>query len=63
MTKFCPATCPVCGSDLKGDGYPIRHQHLDTGNICDFDWDTSAALQAELDEESSCGCSNPYCQA
>lgn len=29
-----PATCPDCGYDLKGDGYPIEHQRDPDGRIC-----------------------------
>ena len=29
-------TCPLCGYDLRADGYPLRHQHRDTGYQCPF---------------------------
>ncbi|TDC02670.1 hypothetical protein E1091_00265 [Micromonospora fluostatini] len=30
-----PDNCPMCGVDLKGDGYPLGHQ-TDEGEICEF---------------------------
>jgi hypothetical protein len=33
----CPDTCPVCGFDLKDDGYPLTHQN-DEGETCAFRW-------------------------
>jgi hypothetical protein len=51
MNKTCPDTCPICGSDLKVEGYPLSHQHADTGKTCRFTWDYREALRSELDDE------------
>lgn len=51
MNKTCPDTCPTCGADLKAEGYPLSHQHADTGQICGFKWNHNEALHSELDEE------------
>lgn len=34
----CPDVCPLCGSDLRADGYPLGHQDADTGNPCPLVW-------------------------
>lgn len=34
----CPDECPRCGLDLEDEGYPIRHQHADTGEVCSYRW-------------------------
>lgn len=34
----CPDACPTCWSDLKVEGYPIRHQDAETGDPCPFTW-------------------------
>lgn len=35
----CPDTCPICGMDLKSDGYPLGHK-TDEGDDCTFKWAT-----------------------
>lgn len=40
----CPDTCPECGADLAGDGYPIGHQDPATGTVCPFRWATGAIV-------------------
>lgn len=34
----CPDECPICGLDLEAEGYPIGHQHADTGEVCSYRW-------------------------
>lgn len=34
----CPEVCPLCAADLRANGYPLAHQHADTGDPCPFRW-------------------------
>jgi hypothetical protein len=34
----CPDTCPRCGLDLEYEGWPVYHQHAETGDTCPFRW-------------------------
>lgn len=38
-TKLYPEACPACGADLKRQGYPLGHQHAETGHECTFQCD------------------------
>jgi hypothetical protein len=38
MQPRCADACPICRVDLKRDGFPIHHQHGDTGELCPYDW-------------------------
>jgi hypothetical protein len=31
-----PDTCPMCGTDLKSEGYPLGHQTAGEGDPCEF---------------------------
>jgi hypothetical protein len=33
----CPDYCPLCGADLKCDGYPLAHKQ-DSGDLCPITW-------------------------
>jgi hypothetical protein len=39
MTIPCPDICPICGSDLKYQGHPERHQDDSDGSECAYSWD------------------------
>lgn len=30
--------CPVCGADLKSQGWPYGHQDAETGEDCPWTW-------------------------
>lgn len=47
LPTHCPDWCPVCGAELKAEGWPIHHQHAGTGEQCTFEWDHEAALMRE----------------
>lgn len=47
----CHDVCPVCGTDLKYDGWPLQHQHDGTGETCSYQWDYEGALAAEADAD------------
>lgn len=47
----CYDTCPVCGADLKYQGWPTQHQHDATGAQCEYEWNYEDALAAEVEAE------------
>jgi hypothetical protein len=44
----CPDTCPLCGVDLKSEGYPLGHR-TDEGDECSYEWAPGSPFDYEED--------------